>query len=229
MGLDQTITRGIISAINRILPERPRMLSRPMFQTDAAINPGNSGGPILNRCGEVIGVATEILGNAQGIGFAIPSNLARSVVVPLVDKGKLIRPWLGIDGSLIDAGLRKVFSLPLADGFLVEAVEQDSPAAIAGIVGGRLPVKVGTRSLIMGGDVVVAMNDIALENAESLQRALDMIRIGARVRLKIFRQGKTFNAELAIIERPLQPGDVPESSQSFSVQQEKGGDGDKKR
>ena len=150
MGLDQTITTGIVSAINRILPDRSRMLARPMIQTDAAINPGNSGGPILNRCGEVIGVASQILGNAQNIGFAIPSNLARSVVAPLVEKGRIIRPWFGIDGSLIDAGLRQIFAMPLADGFLVEAVEPDSPASAAGIVGGRLPVKVGARSLPSG-------------------------------------------------------------------------------
>jgi serine protease Do len=229
MGLDQTITRGIVSALNRILPERPRLLARPMIQTDAPINPGNSGGPILNRCGDVIGIATEILGNAQNIGFAIPSNLARSAVTPLVEKGRLIRPWFGVDGSLIDARLRQIITLPLTDGLLVEAVEPNSPAGLAGIVGGRLPVKIGARSLILGGDVVVAINDIALKDVESLQRALDTIRIGARARLTVFRQGKTFTSELEIIERPLQPGDVPESSQSFSTQQDQGKDDDKMR
>jgi serine protease Do len=229
MGLDQTITTGIVSALNRILPERPRLLAWPMIQTDAAINPGNSGGPILNRCGEVIGVASEILGNAQNIGFAIPSNLARSVVATLVEKGRLSRPWLGVDGNLIDAGVRQIFTLPLADGFLVEAVEPNSPAAVAGIVGGNLPVKIGTRSMILGGDVIVEINDIALNNVENLQRALDMVRIGARVRLKVFRKGKTFATELVISERPLQPGDVPESSQSFSVRQEQRSSDDKAR
>ncbi|HUN69108.1 MAG TPA: trypsin-like peptidase domain-containing protein, partial [Burkholderiales bacterium] len=123
MGLDQTITTGIVSALNRILPERPRLLAWPMIQTDAAINPGNSGGPLLNRCGDVIGIASEILGNSQNIGFAIPSNLARSVVATLVEKGKLSRPWLGVDGIMIGAGIRQIFTLPLADGFLVEAIE----------------------------------------------------------------------------------------------------------
>jgi S1-C subfamily serine protease len=221
MGLDQTITSGIVSAINRILPERPQMLTWPMIQTDTPINPGNSGGPILNRCGNVIGIASEILGNAQNIGFAIPSNLARSTVVPLVEKGRLTRPWFGVDGSLIDAELRKIFALPLIDGFLVEAVEPNSPASLAGITGGRLPVKVGFRSLLLGGDVIVEINDIALNDEESLQRALDMIHIGAQVKLKVFRQGKTFTTEFEITERPLQPGDVPESSQSFSVYQDK--------
>jgi len=222
MGLDQTITSGIVSGINRILPERPRLLARAMIQTDAAINPGNSGGPLLNRCGDVIGVTSEILGESQNIGFAIPSNLAHSVVAQLVEKGRVIRPWFGVDGGLIDDRLRQIFTLPLTDGFLVESVEPNSPADVAGIVGGSLPVKLGTRSLILGGDVIVAINDIALKNAESLQRALDTIDIGARVRLKVFRQGKTFTTELAITERPLQPGDVPESSQSFSMHQDYG-------
>lgn len=229
MGLGQTITSGIVSALNRILPERPRLLSWPMIQTDAPINPGNSGGPLLNRCGDVIGIASEIIGNAQNIGFAIPSNLARSTVAQLVEKGHLVRPWFGVDGSLIDAELRQIFALPLTDGFLVEAVEPSSPASVAGIDGGHLPVKVGLRSLIMGGDVIISINDIVLKDGESLQRALDMIRIGARVRLKVFRQGKTFTTELDITERPLQPGDVPESSQSFSVYRNQGNSRSKMR
>ncbi|MGA9031959.1 MAG: trypsin-like peptidase domain-containing protein [Sulfuricaulis sp.] len=227
LGFDQTITSGIVSGLNRILPERPRMLAHPMIQTDAAINPGNSGGPLLNRCGDVIGVTSEILGEAQNIGFAIPSNLARSVVGSLVEKGRLSRPWLGIDGSLIDAGLRKIFTLPLTDGFLVEVVERNSPAGVAGIIGGRLPVKVGSRSMILGGDVIVAINDIELKNVESLQRALKTIVIGTRAKMKVFRQGKTFTTEFAITERPLQPGDVPESSQSFTSQQAPGKNNDK--
>ena len=228
MGMDQTITSGIISAINRILPERPRMLSLPMIQTDTPINPGNSGGPILNSCGDVIGIASEILGHAQNIGFAIPSNLASSVVSQLVKKGRVIRPWFGIDGSLIDSNLRKIFALPLTDGFLVEAVEQNSPAAIAGITGGSLPVKIGLRAMILGGDVIVAINDIPLKDGDSMQRALDLIQINSRVRLKVFRDGKTFDTEIKITERPLQPGDVPESPQSFSVRDGQGNNRGKK-
>jgi S1-C subfamily serine protease len=218
LGLDQTITAGIVSALNRILPERPRLLARPMIQTDAAINPGNSGGPLLNRCGEVIGITSEILGDAQNIGFAIPSNLASAAVVPLVKDGRLIRPWFGIDGSLVDAGLRKIFSVPLTEGFLVEVVEPNSPAGLAGITGGKMPVKFGSRSLILGGDIIVAIDDVALKDVDSLRRGLDAVRIGNRIKLTVFRRGKTFTTEITITERPLQPGDVPESSQSFSAQ-----------
>ncbi len=221
MGLGQTITSGIVSAINRILPDRPLLLSQPMIQTDTPINPGNSGGPILNRCGDVIGIASEILGNAQNIGFAIPSNLARSVVGSLIKDGRVIRPWIGIDGSMIDGELRQIFAMPLSDGFLVEAVEQNSPAYLAGVSGGRLPVKVGLRSLILGGDIIVAINDIEIKDGESLRRGLNTVKIGKHIQLKIFRNGKIVTSEFMITERPLQPGDVPESSQTFSVFKEK--------
>ena len=221
MGLGQTITSGIVSAINRILPDRPRLLAQPMIQTDTPINPGSSGGPILNRCGDVIGIASEILGNAQNIGFAIPSNLARSVAGSLIKDGRVIRPWFGIDGSMIDGELRQIFALPMTDGFLVEAVEQNSPAYLAGISGGRLPVKVGLRSLILGGDIIVAINDIEIKDYESLQRGLNTVKIGNKLRLKIFRMGKIVTSEFMITERPLQPGDVPESSQSFSTLKDK--------
>jgi S1-C subfamily serine protease len=223
LGLGQTITSGIISAINRTLPEKPRLLSWPMIQTDTPINLGNSGGPLLNRCGDVIGIASEIMGEAQNIGFAVPSNLAQSVVLPLVEKGKLIRPWLGVDGSLIDAKLVQVFAMPLTEGFLVESVETGSPASAAGITGGRLPVKVEHQSFILGGDIIMSINDIALKDDDNMQKALDLVRIGSKIKLKIYRKGKIVTSELTIIERPLQPGDVPESSQSFTVYDNKGG------
>ena len=219
MGLGQAITSGIVSAVNRILPDRPRLLSQPMIQTDTPINPGNSGGPILNRCGDVIGITSEILGEAPNIGFAIPSNLARSAVRPLVESGRLIRPWFGVDGSMIDEGLKEIFSMPLTNGFLVEAVEKNSPASLAGITGGHIPVKVGLRSLILGGDIIVAINDIEIKDVASLQNGLDMVHIGNKLRLRIFRQGKIVNTEILITERPLQPGDVPESPQMFSASQ----------
>ncbi|HTQ76681.1 MAG TPA: trypsin-like peptidase domain-containing protein [Burkholderiales bacterium] len=221
LGLEQTITSGIVSALNRILPERPLLLTWPMIQTDAAINPGNSGGPLLNRCGQVVGIASQILGNAQNIGFAIPSNLARAAVGELVAKGRLVRPWLGIDGGLVDGALRQVLALPLADGFLVEAVEPNSPAALAGIRGGRLPVRIGTRSMILGGDVIVEMNGEKLLNPDALERALGKVHIGSKVTMKVFRAGATREVEFPIVERPLQPGDVPESSQSFPVEQQR--------
>src|SRR4249920_3724021 len=94
LGLDQTVTRGIISGINRILPETPLSLTEPLIQTDTPINPGNSGGPLLNRCGEVIGINTAIVAEAQSIGFSVPINLAKTVLPSLIKEGRVIRPWI---------------------------------------------------------------------------------------------------------------------------------------
>jgi len=98
LGLEQTLTRGIVSAINRILPDMPFSLMEPMIQTDAAINPGNSGGPLLNRCGEIIGLTTAILPDAQNIGFAVPIDVVHAILPALLDKGHVVRPWLGSKG-----------------------------------------------------------------------------------------------------------------------------------
>jgi len=117
--------------------------------------------------------------------------------------------------------------MPLTKGFLVESVEPGSPASKAGITGGRLPVKIDHQSFILGGDIIMSINDIALKDDENMQKALDLVRIGAKVKLKIFRKGKIVTSELAITERPLQPGDVPESSQSFTVYDNKSGGGNK--
>ena len=200
MGLGQTITSGIVSALNRTLPERPRLLSWPMIQTDTPINPGNSGGPILNRCGDVVGIASEIMGDAQNIGFALPSNLAESVVGALAKNGRVIRPWLGFDGDLIDAKLTKVLAIPLSEGFLVESIESGSPANLVGMVGGRIPVKVDYKSYILGGDIIMSINNISLKDDISMQKALDLVHIGSKLEFKIFRNGKVINSTLDITE-----------------------------
>jgi S1-C subfamily serine protease len=223
LGLDQTVTRGIISGLNRILPERPFLLSHKMIQTDTAINPGNSGGPLLNRCGEVVGINSQIISGAQSIGFAIPSNLAKSAIPQLVEKGRVVRPWLGFDGQILEPELRQIFNLPPGNGLLVEAVEPGSPADLAGIQGGRTPIRMGLRSFILGGDMVLSINGISLADPKNIDRVFDTIRIGAKIKLKLLRQGKTSEVDLNISERPLQPGDVPESSQAFSVKEAPGG------
>ncbi|MGH9803215.1 MAG: S1C family serine protease, partial [Blastocatellia bacterium] len=95
LGLDQSLTRGIVSAVNRVLPGTFFSLREPLIQVDTPINHGNSGGPLLNRCGEVVGITTAIIPDAQSIGFAIPINLAKAVLPDLLKQGHLIRPWQG--------------------------------------------------------------------------------------------------------------------------------------
>ncbi len=141
IGFDQTLTRGIVSGMNRILPETPFSLQEPLIQTDAPINPGNSGGPLLNRCGEVIGVNTALIADAQNIGFAVPANLAKVTVSALLSHGRVIRPWVGFHGQLVSGELKDLLKAPLVDGLLVEVVEPGSPAEAAGIQGGRLELR----------------------------------------------------------------------------------------
>src|SRR5262249_18833858 len=168
LGLDQTVTRGIISGINRILPETPLSLTEPLIQTDTAINPGNSGGPLLNRCGEVIGINTAIVPEAQSIGFSVPINVAKTVLPSLIKEGRVIRPWIGFHGQLGGTELRKLLQVPLVDGLLVEVVEPGSPADKAGIRGGTMELSIGGSSFLLGGDVVVSLNGVAMNEPEKL-------------------------------------------------------------
>jgi S1-C subfamily serine protease len=210
LGLDQTVTRGIVSGLNRILPETPLSLTEPLIQTDAPINPGNSGGPLLNRCGQVIGINSAIIPNAQNIGFAIPSNLLKSVAAALMKDGRVIRPWIGFHGSMIGQDVRKVLNLPLTDGLLIEVVEPGSPAEAAGIHGGRIEFTLGTIALLLGGDIVTHINDAPTTDPGKLAPIMRSLKVGSHVKLTLFRDGETREVQYVLPERPLLPGDLPD-------------------
>ncbi len=209
LGLDQTLTRGIVSAINRILPDTPFSVLEPLIQTDAAINPGNSGGPLLNRCGEVIGLTTAILPDAQNIGFAIPIDLVKAVLPALLDKGRVIRPWLGVQGHLVPPSLQELLRIPLTEGLLVEVVEPGSPAEQAGVHGGQLDVVIGGEALLLGGDILTRVNGQRVDTPERLTRAMRQLKVGDTVHLTLFRGGHSQDVEFVLPERPLLPQDVP--------------------
>jgi serine protease Do len=211
LGLDQTITRGIVSGINRILPETPLSLSEPLIQTDTPINPGNSGGPLLNRCGEVIGINTAILPDAQNIGFAVPINLAKNILPGLLKDGRVIRPWVGFHGQLIGPELRKLLQMPLVDGLLVEAVEPGSPAETAGLHGGNIELTIGGNTLLLGGDIVVSVNGNAMTQPDRLAAVMHAIKVGSTLKLRVFHEGKYRDVEYKLPERPLLPGDLPDT------------------
>lgn len=210
LGLDQTVTRGIVSGVNRILPGTPLSSSEPLIQTDAPINPGNSGGPLLNMCGEVIGINTAIIADAQNIGFAIPINLVKSVVPMLISDGRMIRPWVGFHGTMVGADLRKVLKLPLTDGLLVEVVEPGSPAAVAGMRGGEVEFTFGAISLLLGGDIVTAINGVPTTDAEKIAPIMRALKVGSTLKMSVYREGETREVTYALPERPLLPGDLPD-------------------
>jgi S1-C subfamily serine protease len=212
MGLEQTLTRGVISGLDRLLPEFPLNLMLPLIQTDAAINPGNSGGPLVNRCGEVVGLASALLTEAKNIGFAIPINLVKQVMPQLVQQGRVIRPWLGVSGKFIGAEVREFLKLPLVDGFLVESVEAGSPAAKAGLHEGELLIAIAGEDFLFGGDIITAVNGKALDDEEKFAQFFRTLKVGETVRLTLYHEGATRQVEFTLPERPILPGDVPADS-----------------
>jgi serine protease Do len=216
LGLEQTLVHGLVSGINRILPVAPMSMLLPMIQADAAINPGHSGGPLLNRCGEVVGVTTSMMTGAESIGFAIPINVARQVMQQLIRDGRVIRPWLGVRGRLIRAkGLKAIFNLPLVDGFLVETVDPASPAETAGVRGGELPIVISGEEYLFGGDIITMGNGSALDEQTRFDDFVRSLKVGDSVRLIIHREGREMEVTFSLPERPILPGDI---SQSESTQ-----------
>ncbi len=207
-GLEQTFTRGIVSAVNRILPGASFSLKEPLIQTDAAINHGNSGGPLVDRCGKVVGINTAMIPDAQGIGFAIPSDLIVSVLPQLTGKGRVIRPWLGLRGQVVPPTWREIVRVPSVDGFLIEVVEPGSPAAKAGLRGGETDIVLSGMPLLLGGDMIVEMNGQAVGDPEKMGEVVAGLKVGETVRLTISRGDQTLRMEILLEERPILPEDV---------------------
>lgn len=198
LGLHNTLSVGVISAVRRTMEESPLELADAVIQTDAAINPGNSGGPLLNSSGEVIGMNDAIIRGAQNLGFAIPIDLASAVVPDLIEMGHAYRPVLGFSGSEITPGVARLFGLPVEHGFLVEEVLPGSPAAIAGLRAGKRVVIVGQKPYTIGGDIIVAVNGNPVNSSSEIAKALLHARPGELLRLQLFRQGKTFEVAMPL-------------------------------
>jgi serine protease Do len=209
LGLEQTLTRGVVSAVNRRLPGSSWSLTEPLIQTDAAINPGSSGGPLVDRCGAVVGITTANLPDAQSIGFAVPANLIKAVIPSLLANGRVIRPWLGVQGQFVVPVLKQLLRVPLVDGFLVEVVEPGSPAELQGLHGGEFELVITGQPLLLGGDIITAANGAQLDDPRKLSEVLGTLKVGSSLSLTVVREGKTREVELTLAERPLLPGDIP--------------------
>ncbi len=208
LGLSQTLTHGIVSAVNRILPVTFFSQTEPMIQVDSPINHGNSGGPLLNRCGEAIGMTTAVIADSQGIGLAIPINLIKEVLPALARDQRLIRPWLGFHGQYVDDDLKSLLNVPLTTGFLVEVVEPGSPAEGAKMEGGRLEITIAGHDFLVGGDIVTKMNGHTLKTPDDIVAALGELKVGGDVSMTLFRDGKSVDIKYTLPERPLLPGDI---------------------
>jgi serine protease Do len=208
LGLGQTATRGIVSALDRVVPRSSMSWLAPFIQTDAAINPGSSGGPLVNACGEVVGITTGLLGAAENVGFAVPVDLAVQALPELLAHGRVRRPWHGIFGQMVDPLLRLFAGAPEVDGFLIETIEPGSAAARAGLTGGSLPIRVGSREILLGGDIITRVDGEALTDLATVRRTVGGLRVGQRVRIEYVRGGELHAAEVVLPERPPLPSDL---------------------
>jgi S1-C subfamily serine protease len=210
-GLTASATRGIISGTGRVVPRSPMSWMTPLIQTDAAINPGNSGGPLVNRCGEVIGINT-IAAGAGTVNFAIPINIARDLAAKIIADGRVIRPWYGIYGRVLNPELQFLlgmgFGMPFAHGLLVETVEPGSPAEKIGLRGGDFPVVMGVDEYLVGGDIIIKVSGEELKDTETVVRIVRSLKVGDTISLEYYRGGEKHTAEVTLPERPVLPGDI---------------------
>lgn len=179
-GLEHTVTAGIVSAKGRVIGAGPY---DDFVQTDASINPGNSGGPLFNIYGEVVGINTAIIPQGQGIGFAIPINMAKDILEDLKLKGEVDRGWLGVLIQKITPALAKSFGLEEANGALVAEVIEDSPADNAGL---------------KRGDIITALNGKKIKDYGELSRLTARTKPESKIDIEIIRDGKHMEIEVKI-------------------------------
>jgi len=189
LGLQATVTVGVISALRRTLRGENGRLIEDVIQTDAALNPGNSGGALVNANGAVVGVNTAIIGGAQGLCFAAPINTAKRIIPELMRDGRVARGWFGIAGQTQDLAraLTRRLGLSGDSGVLVAGVSAGAPADAAGL---RV------------GDVVLALDGEATSSVDAIHRLLTRERIGKRVTLDVLRDGAIVRLGLQVVERP---------------------------
>ena len=181
-GLEHTVTQGIISASGRVIGSEPY---DNFLQTDAPINPGNSGGPLVNLKGEVIGINSAIVAGGQGIGFAIPSNMGKSIVAQLKEKGKVTRGWIGVSIQTVTPEIARAFDLKESEGALVGDVVPNSPADKGGI---------------KRGDIIVSFDGKSVKRANDLPMIVADIASGKTVDVKLLRNGKEIAMKVTVEE-----------------------------
>ncbi len=195
MGLEHSFSSGYISGRHNQNRVTSDMSMAEFFQTDAAINQGNSGGPMFNMDGEIIGIASFILsqsGGFEGLGFAATSNIARQV---LLDENNI---YFGFQPMMLTGELAKIFNIPQDGGMLVLSVTKNSPAFFMGLRGGHLNITIGDQDLMIGGDIILAVDEIPLDSQENLEKIgdhLDRIQSKQKFTLTILREGKVQDIE----------------------------------
>jgi S1-C subfamily serine protease len=202
-GLSGTMTRGIVSSIRSIETPEGAYIDEAI-QTDAAINPGNSGGPLLNSRGEVIGVnsmiATGGAGQSAGVGFAIPISTAKAVANDLVTKGHVQRPSLGISGLPIGPELASQLGLAADYGILIMEAVPGGAAQRAGLRGGNQKALLGNSVILVGGDLIVAIDGQEIEDLQDIARVMNNHRAGDTVTVTVLRGRRKMDVRVALGE-----------------------------
>ncbi len=188
LGLESTVTAGVVSALGRSLRSQSGRLIDDVIQTDAALNPGNSGGPLVSSAGEVVGINTAVIMGAQGICFAVASNTASFVLTELIRHGRVRRAYIGVAAQTAPIPRRLALAAGIQAGFgaVISGLEPDSPASRAGL----LP-----------GDIVVLLDQAVVEGVDDLTRALDADRIDRRVMVTVVRRGRRREFQVVPTER----------------------------
>lgn len=205
-GLSHTVTLGIVSALGRANVGIADY--EDFIQTDAAINPGNSGGPLVNVKGELIGINTAIFsktGGYQGIGFAVPSNMAKSVMSQLIKGGKVTRGWLGVTIQDVTPELAGEFGLKESAGAIITDIFSGSPAEKSGM---------------KRGDIIIEVDGKEVKNVVSLRNMIAQSKVGSRLKLKVIRDGKTIPFEAAIVEFPSDTSEIAQQLPEETIRDE---------
>jgi len=179
------VTAGIVSSLNRSIQARSGVLE--LIQTDAAINPGNSGGPLVNTKGQVVAINTANMPYAQGIGFAVPVNTAKSILKELIEKGKVTRPWIGVASMKVTPQLARYYGLPTIEGALVAKVEPYSPADDAGL---------------RKGDIIEGVDGDRVEDPSQIATHVRKKQVDDSLVLTVNRYGRQLEVPVKVDERP---------------------------
>ncbi|MGE0200029.1 MAG: S1C family serine protease [Candidatus Melainabacteria bacterium] len=204
-GLNGTLTSGVISSLGRTLKAKNGRIIENVIQSDTAINPGNSGGALLDSRGKLIGINTAIFspsGTSAGISFAIPVSMARRIATDLIEHGKVVRAYLGMQPGLeVNPAIAQALHLPVDAGLMVQNIVPASPADKAGLHGASQQVMIGNRPLFLGGDIIVKADNVPITEINHFVNYVESKRPGDRMTLEVYRDGQKLTLPVTLEER----------------------------
>jgi S1-C subfamily serine protease len=205
-GLAGSMSTGFVSALGRTLSAETTggYVIANVIQTTAPLNPGNSGGPVLNYQGQVVGIATAIVQDSQGVGFAIPSNTILREIGDLINKGSYDdHPWLGVSGTDMTYEIAEKIGVNVTYGWIIAGTTSGGPADKAGLQGGTEQVQVGNELVVVGGDIIIAINGVRITNIDGMSAYLEEYTLpGQTISITIVRDNQTDNVSLELESRP---------------------------